>query len=134
MAVSVLIVDDDDVVGRVLGRILARDGYDVWRATGAGAALALAGEVPLAAALVDLCLPDGDGVGLGRQLRDGRPGLATVLMTAYPVRLRERPELAAEFDRVLIKPLDLAELRQALRDALARHGAAAPVAGAAAGP
>jgi hypothetical protein len=35
-------------------------------------------------------------------------------MTAYPLRLREHPELAADFARVLTKPLDLAELRRAV--------------------
>jgi CheY-like chemotaxis protein len=68
--------------------------------------------------LIDLCLPDGDGLELARQLRRQHPDLTLILMTAYPLRLREHPERAGVFARVLIKPLDLTELRQAVESCI----------------
>src|SRR5260370_40207506 len=37
-----------------------------------------------------------------------------ILMTAYPLRLRDHPEMAGHFTRILTKPLNLQELRQAV--------------------
>jgi cobalt-zinc-cadmium efflux system membrane fusion protein len=115
---TVLVVDDDEVIGSVLSRVLERDGYEVRRATSPGSALELARQGTPDVALVDLCYPDGDGVALAGQLRASRSDLPILLMTAYPVRLGERPELGRLFDCILNKPINLDELRQALNSAL----------------
>lgn len=114
MGESILVVDDDEVLGRVLSRVLAQDRHTVWRAGSAGQALGMARQHRPRLALLDLCLPDGDGIELARQLRAEQPDLTLILMTAYPLRLREQPELGDAFARVLTKPLDLAELREAV--------------------
>src|SRR5262249_29074525 len=41
-----------------------------------------------------------------------------ILMTAYPLRLRDQPEMADHFTRIMTKPLNLQELRQAVDAAL----------------
>jgi cobalt-zinc-cadmium efflux system membrane fusion protein len=120
---SVLVVDDDEVIGSVLSRVLERDGFAVRRASSPGGALALAEEAAPDVALVDLCYPDGDGLELADDLRARRADLPLILMTAYPLRLRDRPELGRTFDRVLHKPINLDELRQALNAALDRPSA-----------
>jgi two-component system OmpR family response regulator len=119
MSRSILVVDDDEVLGDVLSRVLADGRQTIWRAGTAAQALGLARVYRPRLALLDLCLPDGDGIELGRRLRDELPDVALILMTAYPLRLRERPELGAAFDRVLTKPLDLNELREAVDASLA---------------
>jgi CheY-like chemotaxis protein len=116
---TILVVDDDEVVGRVLSRVLTQQGHLVWRAQTGGEAVATAREHPPRLALLDLCLPDSDGIGLARQLRQEHPDLILILITAYPLRLREHPELNGVFTRVLIKPLDLADLRQAVESSSA---------------
>jgi CheY-like chemotaxis protein len=115
---TILVVDDDEVVGRVLSRVLTQQGHLVWQAQTSRQAVASAREHPPRLALLDLCLPDSDGIELARQLRQEHPDLTLILMTAYPLRLREHPELTSAFARVLIKPLDLAELRQAVESSL----------------
>ena len=110
-APTILLVDDDNVLRDVLGRVLTRDGYTVVPAAGVAEALELAGEHTLSLALVDLSLPDGDGVGLADSLRERQADLPLILMTAYPIRLREDPEIGSRFRRVMIKPLNLDELR-----------------------
>ena len=119
---AILIVDDDEVLGRVLGRILTRQGHKVARAGSAGQAIGLVKERRFELALIDLCLPDGDGIKLARQLRAEQPDLVLIMITAFPLSIREHPELASDFARVLIKPLDLAELRQAVEASLAPCG------------
>jgi cobalt-zinc-cadmium efflux system membrane fusion protein len=114
----ILAVDDDDVLRQVLGRVLTRAGHTVFAAAGVAQALDVAKQHPPDLALVDLSLPDGDGVELGKQLQARQSGLPLILLTAYPLRLRDNPELARPFARVLTKPADLDELRDAVARAL----------------
>src|SRR5262249_48304807 len=107
---TVLIVDDDEVLGQVLSRVLGRQGCRVLLAASVDRALQLAADQVLALAMLDLCLPDGDGMELARKLRDSFPNLPLLLMTAYPLRLRDHPEMAGYFARVLTKPLNLLDL------------------------
>lgn len=61
MTVRLLIVDDDDHVRSVLGRLLARRGYTVHTASGADSAYALLSEHVVDAVLMDLNMPDVPG-------------------------------------------------------------------------
>jgi cobalt-zinc-cadmium efflux system membrane fusion protein len=122
----ILVVDDDAVILQILSRVLSQAGHTVVQATSCTEALRLADQLPPRLALIDLCLTDGDGVDLATKLHAHRADLPLLLMTAYPLRLREHTELQGQFRRVLTKPLDLQELRRAIRDAL--REAAAPAA------
>jgi DNA-binding response OmpR family regulator len=115
----ILIVDDDEVLGQILGRVLTRDGYEVVRATTASQALQLAREHQPQLALLDLCLPDCDGQQLAQSLQAEWSDMLLVLMTAYPLRLLDQPGSAERFAQVLTKPLDLRELRRTIAAALA---------------
>jgi cobalt-zinc-cadmium efflux system membrane fusion protein len=118
-AATILLVDDDEVLGQVLRRVLERAGYRVVTAGTAAQALQLAREQRPALALLDLRLPDSDGVELARRLEEEVGHFPLLLMTAYPLRLRDHPELARGFAHVLTKPLNLDELRQTIEKALA---------------
>src|ERR1700735_169445 len=117
-ASTILLVDDDEVLSQVLRRVLTRQGYNVLNANTVAQAEQLAQEHHPQLALLDLCLPDGDGVELARRLTEKTVNLPLILLTAYPLRLRERPELASHFSRVLTKPVNLQELRDAIESAL----------------
>ncbi len=115
---TILVVDDDEVLNQVLRRVLTRDGYSVAEAGSVAQALERAHQQRPALGLIDLRLPDGDGVELARQLRQQVGRFPLILMTAYPLRLRDQPELAREFAHVLTKPLNLEELRRAIATSL----------------
>ncbi|HEY7154085.1 MAG TPA: response regulator [Gemmataceae bacterium] len=117
-AAIILLVDDDEVLRQVLRRVLARDGYQVAEAGSVAQALERAREQPPSLGLIDLRLPDGDGVELAEQLQKEVGRFPLLLMTAYPLRLRDQPELAQAFKHVLTKPLNLEELRQAIESSL----------------
>jgi CheY-like chemotaxis protein len=114
----ILLVDDDDVVRRALDRALTQAGHTVLSAANTAEALRLSDEQPPRLALLDMSLPDGDGAELAKELRARHPRLLLILMTAYPLRLRERPKATSLFQHVLTKPLDLGELRQVLQTTL----------------
>lgn len=118
MKQPILVVDDDEVLGQVLSRVLGRLGYPVRHAATASEALAVSRVQAPCLALVDLCLPDSDGIQLGRDLLVQHPDLILILMTAYPIRLCEDPEWTRVFRKLLTKPLNLSDLRQALDSSL----------------
>jgi membrane fusion protein, heavy metal efflux system len=117
-AATILLVDDDETLSRVLRRVLTQQGHTVVEAGTVSRALEAARETPPQLGLLDLRLPDGDGVDLARKLTAEGSPFPLILMTAYPLRLRDQPELASQFFRVLTKPLNLLELRQAIDSAL----------------
>jgi cobalt-zinc-cadmium efflux system membrane fusion protein len=123
---TILLVDDDEVLRQVLRRVLTREGYAVVEAGTVAEALQRAREQQPALALVDLRLPDGDGVEVAQQLAQQVGRFPLLLMTAYPLRLRDQPELARAFTQVLTKPLNLDELRQAIESSLGGADVAPP--------
>jgi cobalt-zinc-cadmium efflux system membrane fusion protein len=122
---TILLVDDDAVLSQVLRRVLARQGYAVVEAASAADAVELARQRRPQLGLIDLSLPDGDGVELARRLEQEVGPLPLILMTAYPLRLRDEPELTQGFAHVLTKPLNLDEVRQIVAQTLASSPSAA---------
>jgi two-component system nitrogen regulation response regulator NtrX len=79
---SVLIVDDEPNIRRMVGALLAAEGYDVRDAADGVAGLELAEASEPDVALVDLMMPGAmDGLGLLAKLRERRPELPVVMMS-----------------------------------------------------
>src|SRR6516164_8562653 len=85
-AATILLVDDDETLSRVLRRVLVQQGYTVVEAGTVAGALQVARETPPQLGLLDLRLPDGDGVELARKLTAEGCQFPVILMTAYPLR------------------------------------------------
>lgn len=82
--VRVLVVDDTEHVRHVVAEMLALDGFDVvGKAAGGLEAIRLAAELEPDVIVMDLRMPDLDGLGATRQIRAARPGQQVVLYTAY---------------------------------------------------
>jgi cobalt-zinc-cadmium efflux system membrane fusion protein len=120
---TILLVDRDEVLGQVLGRVLK--GRRIIQARNATDGSRLAEQETPQLALVNRHLPDGDGIDLAKKLRTCRARLSVILLAAQPLPLRENPELADLFAAVLVKPMDLDELRRAVDAALRAASAAA---------
>src|SRR3712207_6827520 len=125
MAARVLLVEDDASIGEVLASSLRSHAYDVaWERTGAGGlARAAGGAVDLV--LLDLGLPDLDGVEVCRQLRVAQPGCVLVMLTARSAEMDVVVGLEAGADDYLVKPVRLAELHARIRAHLRRGGSGA---------
>ncbi|MGH7668472.1 MAG: ATP-binding protein, partial [Gemmatimonadaceae bacterium] len=115
---TVLIVEDQEQLRSVARRVLAKRGYTVHSATTGGEALEsiLRLSPPPDLALVDVNLPDGDGMEFARRLRTVRPTLHILLTSGSAGSVAPHDDEFA----FLPKPFGAAELAQAVRDVLDR--------------
>ncbi|MBB5082276.1 response regulator transcription factor [Nonomuraea endophytica] len=102
----ITIIEDDDRVARALMTVLTQSGFDVSRI--ATAAEAVQAE-PADVVLVDLGLPDGDGLDVIRKLRD-RPETAVIAVTARSEEHERVRGLRAGADDYIVKPFGVPEL------------------------
>jgi two-component system response regulator AtoC len=80
---TLLIADDDPVALALLAEVLAGEGYTVRAASGGAACLELAAREPVELAIVDLRMPDIDGLEVIRRLAVIRPGIPIIILTAF---------------------------------------------------
>ncbi len=123
-------MEDDATIGEVLTASLRTHAYEVtWVRTGHEAlARAAAGDLDLV--LLDLGLPDLDGVEVCRQLRRLQPWCVLVMLTARSAEMDVVVGLEAGADDYLVKPARLAEFHARIRAHLRRGGAGAAQSGA----
>ncbi len=121
---QVLVIEDDETIGRHLKAGLLSNGYDAyWSRTG-GAGLSVARESFPEVVLLDLGLPDIDGIEVARRLRAEQPDLLIVILTARSDEIDVIVGLDAGADDYLVKPFSLSVVLARLRAHLRRRPAA----------
>jgi DNA-binding response OmpR family regulator len=119
---TILVVEDDEAIAAGLVRVLEGQGYTVRRlGRGSGAVREAGAEVGLV--ILDLGLPDVDGMDVCRRLRAARPDLAILILTARDHELDIVAGLDAGADDYLVKPFRLSELLARIRSHLRRSSA-----------
>ncbi len=129
--VRVLVVDDEVPIRRFLRSVLGPHGYEVVEASTLAEARAQCLTKPPEMILLDLGLPDGDGVELVRELR-GWSNVPIVVLSARGQEADKVKALDAGADDYLTKPFGVPELLARLRVAwrhaeLAASGTSEPV-------
>ena len=82
--IKVLVVDDDPQVCKTVGMILQEHGYHVQAFSQPRQALQAVRKSPFDIALIDIKMPDLDGLELVEKVKGEDPRVAPIVMTAYP--------------------------------------------------
>ena len=118
---TVLVVDDDAPIVRMLERTLSAEGYEVECAGDGGAALAAVEQAVPDLVILDVAMPGLDGLDVCRRLRSKGLGLPILLLTARDAVNDRVAGLDAGADDYLVKPFAAEELLARVR-ALHRRG------------
>jgi two-component system KDP operon response regulator KdpE len=119
----ILVVDDEPQIVRALKVVLREAGFDTSAAESAAEALDAASVRPPQAAIVDLVLPDGDGIELTRRLREWSD-MPILVLSAVGEESQKVRALEAGADDYVTKPFGTRELIARLHAALRRAGRA----------
>ena len=117
-----LVVDDDRALRDVLRRALTLSGYEVMLATGGAEALSQVTTTVPDAIVLDVGLPDIDGLEVCRLLRREGNRVPVLMLTARDAVSDRIDGLDAGADDYLVKPFDIDELKARLRALLRRAG------------
>lgn len=117
---TVLLVEDDPAISEPLARALGREGYEV-RAHGTGRG-ALGEIIGADLVILDLGLPDMDGLDVAREIRSQGSSVPIVVLTARTDEVDMVVGLDAGADDYVTKPFRLAELLARVRALLRRAG------------
>jgi len=111
---SILIVDDEPDILLVLGEFLSNEGFKVLTAKSGQQALEKLKEHNVDMLLLDMAMPNMNGIETLREVHKGAPHLPVIMITAYrdAEKVVEAFRLGA-FD-CIFKPFDLKYLRQAI--------------------
>ncbi len=124
---NVLLVEDDENLGRIVSRDLAGRGHVATVATTGAGALEMARAAHFDAAILDWELPDQDGVSVLRTWREGGNALPVVMLTGRSELDDKVAGLRAGADDYLVKPFAFEELLARLEAVVRRGGRDGPI-------
>ncbi len=111
----VLLVDDDLEIRQFLTVLLELEGFSPMPVTRADEALAAVGKAEIAAVLVDIAMPDLDGLELCRRMRAKGLRAPILVISARPGSELSRKSIEAGADDFIRKPFENTELIRKIR-------------------
>src|SRR5262245_63208848 len=118
---AILIVDDDPVQRRLLEAMVRRSGYEAVTADGGEAALKLltGDDTRIDCAVLDLVMPDLDGLGVLGRMREAGISVPVIVQTAHGGIDNVISAMRAGATDFVVKPVGVERLQVSLRNALA---------------
>ncbi len=117
--VKILVVDDDFRICRNLAEVLTKEGHSVETTTSGKDALKLVENEGFALAIIDLVMPEIDGIDLLVGLKKKRPGLLVIMITAFGTIEGVVQALKKGAIDYITKPFKTDEIQTAVRRSLA---------------
>ena len=117
----ILVIDDDATVRRSLEVALKKNGYDVNVAETGKEAIAKSRAKLYNLALVDLRLPDMDGIELLTGMREVAPKMVKIIITGYPSQENAIEAINRGANGYLVKPYTVEELLRKIKEQLQKQ-------------
>lgn len=121
--VRILVVDDDENIRNTLSVILKNEGYAVDVAASGSDAIKKSEKAAYNVALIDIRLPDMEGIELLTRIKDGMQKVRKIILTGYPSMQNAIDAVNRNADAYLVKPVDLDELLELVREQLRKQEA-----------
>ena len=112
----ILVIDDDENVRKKMKTILTKKGYAVDLASSGNEAINRAKKTAYNVALIDIRLPDMEGVELLTKMRETVPKSRKIMITGYPTMQNAITSLNSKADAYLIKPVDPKKLLELIQE------------------
>ncbi|UCF58657.1 MAG: response regulator [Candidatus Bathyarchaeota archaeon] len=118
---NILVVDDDPSIRKTLTAILEEKGYDVETVETGKEAIRKSKTSFYNLALIDIRLPDMEGVNLLTKMTETKPRMAKIIITGYPSLQNAVEALNKGADAYIIKPFDIDKMLATVEDHLDRQ-------------
>jgi DNA-binding NtrC family response regulator len=118
---SILIVDDDSSIRKVLAAILEEKGYDVETVDNGRKAIEVTKSKFYNLAFIDIRLPDIEGTKLLTEMKENMPKMVKIMITGYPSLQNAVEALNKGADAYIIKPIDMDKALAAIEEHLEKQ-------------
>jgi two-component system NtrC family response regulator len=113
---NILLVDDDKSILRILTRILQKQGYSVRTAETGREAEEMINSQSFDLALIDVKLPDTDGLDLLQKIQVTKPSMVKIILTGFASMDNGIKALNSGAGAYLVKPVEPTELLKVLKE------------------
>ncbi len=117
----ILIIDDDENIRKVLQAIFEDEGYTVETAETAKKGIERSEKAFYNLALIDVRLPDMEGIELLSRLRDTKPKMRKIIVTGYPTLQNAVSAVNKGADAYVMKPFEVEKILQTIREQLKKQ-------------
>ena len=118
----ILIIDDDDNIRKVLQTILEDEGYIVETAETAMKGIEKSEQTFFNLALIDVRLPDMEGIELLSKLKETKPKMRKIIVTGYPTLQNAIAAVNKGADGYVMKPFDVEKILLTIKEQLKKQG------------
>ncbi|NVM21819.1 MAG: response regulator [Desulfobacterales bacterium] len=112
---KILVVDDEENMLALFRRVLGKEGYRIECVDSGKEALELAGETPFGLAIVDVSMPDMDGIEVLEKLKVMDSEMPVIMISAFPSWEKEQTARRLGCTDYLSKPLNMKSLKDLIR-------------------
>lgn len=117
----IIIVDDDEGIRETLSAILQEEGYQVDTAETGKQAIEKTNARLYNLALIDIRLPDIEGIDLLREIKDTVPKIRKIIVTGYPTLQNAMEAVNRGADAYVLKPFDVAKVLRIIEEQLEKQ-------------
>jgi DNA-binding NtrC family response regulator len=117
----ILIIDDDENIRKALAAILEEEGYMVDTAETAKQAIEKTDKNIYNLALIDMRLPDMEGIELLTKMKDTTPKMRKVIVTGYPTLHNAIEAVNRGADAYILKPFDVEKVLATIKEQLKKQ-------------
>jgi DNA-binding NtrC family response regulator len=117
----IIVIDDDESIRKTLTMILGEEGYVVDTASTGKEGIEKTSEKVYNLALIDMRLPDIEGIDLLLKTKDTTPRMRKIIITGYPTIQNAMAAVNREADAFILKPFDMESVLQTIREQLKKQ-------------